>query len=145
LEGSRLDRGLNPWRYNADGSLTPRARAQDAGGANAPAGGGAGQVTVDPAILTRGSAAAGEVHGQLTTAGRVADDTTAAAASGLNQENFQLGPSLRITGELWNSQMTTLIQACHKIEQSLAANARGYRMAEDANEMRMADIARHFE
>jgi hypothetical protein len=77
--------------------------------------------------------------------GRLPDDTTQAAARTLSAESFELGGALKNVGETWYSQITTLYQACHKVEQSLAANAKGYRMVEDRNEMTMAQISQNFE
>jgi uncharacterized protein YukE len=132
-----LDRRLNPDLYGA---------THAAGAEGAPAGGGGSvDIDVDPDVLQKRSGVAGEVHRMAGTEGRLADDTTNAAAGALSAESFQLGRSLKTTGDLWYSQMTTLIQACHKIEQSLAANAKGHRLTEDKNEMRMADIAKAFE
>jgi uncharacterized protein YukE len=132
-----LDRRLNPDLYGA----THAAGAEGGGGGG---GGGGVDIDVDPDVLEKRSGVAGEVHRMVGTEGRLADDTTNAAAGALSAESFQLGRSLKITGDLWYSQMTTLIQACHKIEQSLAANAKGHRLTEDKNEMRMTDIAAAF-
>jgi hypothetical protein len=104
-----------------------------------------GDIDVEPGVLRKGAGAAGDVFGALMKDGRLADDTTNAAASSLSQEHFQLGRSLKITGDLWYSQVTTLVQACHKIEQSLTANAQGHAMTEDGNEMRMSEISKYFE
>lgn len=102
-------------------------------------------ISVDPALLKKGSGAAEDVLVALNRDGRIADDTTNAAASSLKQEDFQLGRSLKIAGDLWYSQVTTLVQACHKIQQSLDANAQGHKMNETAGEMRMSEIAKAFE
>lgn len=106
---------------------------------------GSAGIEVDPAVLNKAAGAAGEVLGMLNRDGRLADDTTNAASAALSQESFQLGRSLKITGDLWYSQMTTLIQACHRIEQSLRASADGHRLNENDNEMRMADISKYFQ
>lgn len=102
-------------------------------------------IDVDPALLKKGSDAAEDVLVALNKDGRLADDTTNAAASALSQENFQLGKSLKITGDLWYSQVTTLVQACHKIQQNLVANAEDHKMTETAGEMRMSEISKAFE
>jgi uncharacterized protein YukE len=143
-----LDRVMNPWRYNADGTLASKASPPvQTVQATPPAGQpevSAVDIKVRTAVLRQASGAAAQVHHSLSTDGRIADDTTAEAASSLSQKDFQLGRALKTTGELWESQMTTLVQACHKIEQNLAANAEGHQMTEDANEMRMVEIAKHF-
>ncbi|UJW31083.1 hypothetical protein L3Q67_38805 [Saccharothrix sp. AJ9571] len=100
---------------------------------------------VNPAALKQGSGAAAEVREQLGKDGRIPDETTQTAARTLGAENFQLGTALKHTGELWYSQITTLHQACHKIEQSLAAGAGGYQLNEDKTELSMAEIAEFFE
>lgn len=126
-----LGRRLNPWLHQAGGEV---------------AGADVGElVQVAPSALLGISAAAARIRQELGVAGRRADDTTAETAQGLTRENFDLGPALRTAADLWHSQVTTLHQACHKIEQSLAANANGHVMTEDANEMSMKDIAGRFQ
>lgn len=133
-----LDRRLNPELYGAGATHA-------AGAGSAPTGGGGSvDINVDPDVLEKRSGAAGEVYRMIGTEGRLADDTTNAAAGALSAESFQLGRSLKTAGDLWYSQITTLVQACHKIEQGLAANAKGHRLTEDKNEMRMADISKNF-
>lgn len=149
MSPNSLDNALNPWRYNADGGLTPQAMAQDgatipAGASGGGGGGSSGGMNVDPGALKNAAGAAGGLMDKLNKDGRVADDTTTAAAGALSQEKFQLGPALKNTGGLWYSQVTTLVQACHKIEQNLAATAKGDQMMEDRNEMSMKDIAKNF-
>jgi hypothetical protein len=142
--GENLDRTLNPSHYDANGDpISPgggATRPMQAGGAG-PSNG----YDVDPAVLNRGSSAAAGVMDRLGKEGRLPDDTTQAAARTLSAENFELGGALKSVGETWYSQITTLYQACHKVEQNLAANAKGYRMVEDKNEMTMAQIAQNFE
>ncbi|RZS40828.1 hypothetical protein EV193_103142 [Herbihabitans rhizosphaerae] len=140
-----IDRALNPSRYDANGKPGDPAPA----GGTRPSGAGGGEpangYNVDPAALTRASKAAAGMMDRLGKDGRIPDDTSQSAAGLLSGENFQLGGALKGTAETWYSQITTLHQACHKIEQSLAANAKGYRMVEDRNEMSMAQISQHFE
>lgn len=100
---------------------------------------------VDPAVLNQGSSEAGGIMDRLGKEGRIPDEDTQRAAGRLSEENFQLGGALKSVGEIWYSQITTLYQACHKAEQNLEANAKGYRMVEDENEMSMAQISQHFE
>jgi uncharacterized protein YukE len=100
---------------------------------------------VDPAVLKTASEAAAELMDRLLKDGRIVDDSNNAAAGALSQNHFQLGRSLKKTADLWYQQMTTLIQATHKIEQALAANAGDYRLVEDKSEMSMSDISRYFQ
>jgi uncharacterized protein YukE len=138
---SNLDRVMNPWRYKDDGTLVSEAAPEPE---SAPPAVSAPDIKVRTAVLLKAAGAAAQVHHSLHTDGRIADDTTAEAASSLSQKDFQLGRALKTTGELWESQMTTLVQACHKIEQNLTANAEGHQMTEDSNEMRMVEISKHF-
>jgi hypothetical protein len=139
-----LDRRLNPSHYDANGNPINPAPG---GGVTTPmnAGGGSGQLNVDPAVLKRAAGNAGELSQWLNKEGRIADETTTAAANALTQEEFTLGASLKKTGELWYSQVTTLVQACHKIEQSLMAAAGQYKFVEDAEEMSMSAISQNFQ
>ena len=141
--GKELDRTLNPSHYDANGDpVGPSGGTQpmQAGGGE-PSNG----YDVDPAVLNRGSSVAAGVMDRLGKDGRLPDDTTQTAARTLSAESFELGAALKTVGETWYSQITTLYQACHKVEQNLAANAKGYRMVEDKSEMTMAQIAQNFE
>lgn len=145
--GNNMDRVLNPSDYDGNGN---HIRPASGGGSTQPAGvGGGGEAgggyNVNPEVLNRGSRAAAGVMDRLGKDGRIPDDTTQTAARTLSAESFQLGGALKSVGDTWYSQITTLYQACHKIEQNLAANAKGYRMVEDKNEMTMAQIAKNFE
>jgi hypothetical protein len=142
--GENLDRTLNPSHYDAHGDPISQG-----GGSTRPMGAGGAEPSngydVDPAVLNQGSSAAGGVMDRLGKEGGLPEETTQAAARTLSAENFELGGALTFVGETWSSQINTLYQACHKVEQSLAANAKGYRMVEDKNEMTMAQIAKNFE
>ncbi|WP_253778907.1 hypothetical protein [Goodfellowiella coeruleoviolacea] len=145
--GNSIDQALNPWRHNGERPPTGAADAtapMSAGGGGGGGNGGSGGITVDPAALRRGSSAAGELLDRVNKDGRLVDDANNTAASALSAENFQLGKALKNTADLWYQQVTTLAQACHKIEESLAANAEGHQLTEDANEMSMSQISQSF-
>ncbi|GAA4857832.1 type VII secretion target [Saccharopolyspora cebuensis] len=114
-------------------------------GSEPPAGGGGGEIQVDPAKLTQISGAAEDVAGGVRSDGTHAEEGSGAASRALGGADFALGDALAKTSETWGTQIGTLELACTKIADSLAATAKDHEYTEAENEMSMAEIAQHFE
>ncbi|MGJ7909003.1 hypothetical protein ACOQFL_21280 [Actinopolyspora sp. H202] len=129
-----------------DSSIEQRLNPDGAGSAAGSAfSGSKPDIEVDPDLLDRISASAGDVHDGLRAAGKLADESTADAGSALANEGFDLGAALRKAGAKWEGQTETLLLACEKVREGLAATADGHRLVEERNEMTIAEIAKHFE
>ncbi|MFE1174256.1 hypothetical protein [Streptomyces sp. NPDC058773] len=92
------DRRLNPFRYNADGSLTDSAKRQNvtmelnSAGGSGGTGGAGGQVSVQKAVLNKASTALDDLRTDTDKVDQKAiDETSDASASALDDWQYGLG------------------------------------------------------
>ena len=64
----------------------------------------------------------------------------------MGEHDIDVDPALLKKGsDAAEDVLVALVQACHKIQQNLVANAEGHKMTETAGEMRMSEISKAFE
>ncbi|AJT68634.1 hypothetical protein T261_7032 [Streptomyces lydicus] len=141
------DRRLNPFRYNADGSLTDAAKRQNVtmelNSAGSNGGGGAGhggrQASVLTAVLEKTSTALEDLRADTDKVDQKARDATSDASSSL-LDGWKSGLGLSTLGRRWGDGAGHLSQMLSEASSKLHNTGVSYKDADHAERARMESL-----
>lgn len=143
-EGQDWDRLVNPFRYNADGTLTEAAREQDttmrlnsAGGVHIDGYGG-GRASVHTATLTKAETALDEIRSDTDRVGLPALQATDDAVTGLN--GWDSAGGLNAFRARWADQATHLSRRLSEACMNLHNTNTAYQAADHEEKSRIASL-----
>jgi uncharacterized protein YukE len=142
-----FERKMNPWLFDSNGNLTDQAKKQFPDLADtptpvnfpvapaAPAGGGGGALTVQPAALHQASAAATALQGTVHTECTQPWTNVGTAVGSLN--GWATGGALSTAWTVWAQQVQSLSDRLGTVSSNLAANATNYTTTDANNHRRL--------